>query len=38
LKAIGVNGLFEKRGSRRFISTFGKHKIDGIAEFINGSI
>jgi hypothetical protein len=35
---ISVDGLFEEGGGRRFISMFGKHEINGVTEFINGSI
>lgn len=37
-KPVSVDGLFEKGGSHRFISTLVKHEIKCVAEFINGSI
>jgi hypothetical protein len=37
-EAVVVNGLLEEGISRRFIKVLGKHKINGIAEFINSAI
>ncbi len=33
-KPVGANGVFEKGGNHPFISTFGKHEINGVAKFV----
>jgi hypothetical protein len=37
-QSVRVNGLFEESGSRLFISMLGKHKVNGIAVFIDSPV